>query len=87
MELLEKIDSVQNMIFNYDLASVPAVTSEVLTAVLEHPLFDRSDPGKLKTFNAFTVSCMRAIQDRDYLCLADILEYDIKPFILKEMRG
>lgn len=81
MKLSSMIDQVENQIFEFDVAALPASVSDLMAAIIETSAIDVSDPRVLGTFNKVMTSSLQAMQNRDYLLLADIIHYDLMPLI------
>lgn len=76
--LQAKIRQLQNDIFAYIIETVPAQLSELMTGIIEQGILDLSDAGQVQRFNRIMQAGLEAVQNRDYLLLADIMEYELK---------
>ncbi len=79
-QTLEKwIESTQNKIFAYQFKEAG---QEVLSGVeLFAGVAGGLPKGRIEEFNSLIAGLLSALQKNDYLLLADILEYNIKPFL------
>jgi hypothetical protein len=76
--LHEKIRQLQNDIFTYKIETVPVQLSELMNGVIEQGLLDLNDASQVQRFNRIMQAGLEAVQNRDYLLLADIMEYELK---------
>jgi hypothetical protein len=76
--LQEKIRQLQNDIFTYKIEAVPVQLSELMAGVIEAGVVDLSDASQVQRFNRIMQAGLEAVQNRDYLLLADIMEYELK---------
>ncbi len=81
MQILELIRQSESSIFNYDNSIIPIQISDLMTAIIDQTAFDIHDGQQLQMFNQLMQTSLQAMQDQDYLLLADILEYELKPFL------
>jgi hypothetical protein len=82
--LQEKIRQLQNDIFAYKIETVPVQLSELMNGVIEQGLLDLNDAGQVQRFNRIMQAGLEAVQNRDYLLLADIMEYEFKAMLPNE---
>jgi hypothetical protein len=82
--LQEKIRQLQNDIFAYKIETVPVQLSELMNGVIEQGLLDLNDAGQVQRFNRIMQTGLEAVQNRDYLLLADIMEYEFKAMLPNE---
>jgi len=81
MQIAARINETQKMIFDYDVSTLPNRLMELMAAIIEQPAFDMTDGSKLVFFNKIMETSLQAMQNQDYLLLADIMEYKLKPFL------
>ena len=81
MNLTEKMENVQASIFDYEIKDLSNNIVNIFTEVIERKLISSSDVEKLNYLNALMSHCLRAMQSADYLRLADLLEYELKPLV------
>jgi len=81
MTLVEKIDNIQKAIFDYEIANVAGNIVSVFQETIDTQTIDVKNPQVLNQFNQLMGECMSALQNKDYLLLADLLEYRMKPML------
>ena len=81
MTIIEKIDNIEAAIFDYEIANVPNNVVSVFSELIETGVFDKNNAGYLNQLNFLMSACLNAMQNKDYLFLADQLEYKLKPLI------
>jgi hypothetical protein len=79
--LLFKIENVQASIFDYELANVSNNVVNIFTQIVESGVVSPSDAPELSRLNQLMSACLSAMQASDYLLLADLLEFELKPLI------
>ena len=81
MTVLEKIDNLEAAIFDYQIANIPNNTVNIFTEVIETGAIDTNNANLLIRLNVLMGACITAMQKKDYLLLADQLEFQLKPLI------
>lgn len=81
MTVLEKIDNIQKAIFDYEIANIANNTVSVFTDIIDTGQINTNSNQALKQLNELMSACLEALQNKDYLLLADQLEYQLKPII------
>lgn len=81
LQIQGAMDTLQRDIFAYKTDNIPAQLSAMMTAILEAPAFDINDMQKIRDFNLLLQLSLQALQNQDYLLLADLIEFRIKPFL------
>ena len=81
MTINEKIDNIDLSIFDYEINNVSNNVISVFTEIIETGLINKNSNEDMKSFNEYMNICLSAMQKKDYLLLADCLEYNIKPMI------
>jgi len=81
LQIREKIDCLQKDIFAYDPEAVAMQLSQLMTAIIEENAFDLNNVGKVQRFNRLMQGSLQALQDKDYLLLGDIIEFELKPLL------
>lgn len=81
MLIQEAMDSLQRDIFNYNIDTVPVQLSDLMSVIIEKQAFDLNDIKKVQVFNMIMKSSLEALQNRDYLLLADLMEFKLKPIL------
>ncbi|PKM77597.1 MAG: hypothetical protein CVU90_07035 [Firmicutes bacterium HGW-Firmicutes-15] len=82
MKVQEYMSHLQEDVFDYNIDTIPNQLSELMTAIIEKPAFDINDLQKIQTFNLLMQSSLQALKNRDYLLLADIIEFELKTFLV-----
>ena len=81
MELQEKIENIQADIFDYEVQNISNNVVSIFTEVIEKKHVDPSNAQAMSALNQLMKQCLLAMQNKDYLLLADIMEYELKPMI------
>ena len=81
MTLTQKIDNIEAAIFDYEIGNVMNNIANVFSEIIESGAVSTHDPMVLKKINMLMSECIASIQNKDYLLLADQLEYQLKPMI------
>ena len=81
MNLTEKMENVQTSIFDYEIKDLSNNIVNIFTEIIENKLISSSDVEKLNYLNALMNHCLRSMQNADYLRLADLIEYELKPMV------
>jgi hypothetical protein len=81
LDLLQKIENIEAAIFDYEIANVSNNVVSVFSEIVESGLVNTKNPEALNRLNALMGACLSAMQNRDYLLLADQLEYRLKLLI------
>ena len=53
----------------------------IFSEIVENNIIDSKDIEKLNRLNLLMNHCLRSMQSADYLYLADLFEYELKPLI------
>ena len=83
MEMLDQIDAVERHLFQYEIAKAGKLLTDTVThlAALSAGL----PAEKTKTFNAVLEYLNLGMQNGDYLFVADVLHYELKPFLRQSL--
>ena len=83
MEMLDQIDAVERHLFQYEIAKAGKLLSDTVThlAAVSAGLLAE----KTKTFNAILEYLNLGMQNGDYLFVADVLHYELKPFLRQSL--
>ena len=83
MEMLDQIDAVERHLFQYEIAKAGKLLTDTVThlAALSAGLSTE----KTKTFNAILEYLNLGMQNGDYLFVADVLHYELKPFLRQSL--
>ena len=81
MEIIEKVSFVQTNIFNFEIQNVPNDIVSIFTAIIERKIIPSDNAALMNQLNQLMQQCLGAMQTSDYLLLADLLEYELKPLV------
>ena len=81
MTLLQKIDNIEAAIFDYEIKNVMNNIVSVFTEIIETGSVNANEPDMINKLNTLMSDCLAAMNDKDYLLLADYLEYFLKPMM------
>jgi hypothetical protein len=81
MDIFEKIDNIQASVFDYEVATVPNNVANVFSETLAGGYVDAANAERVGALNRVMAACLDALGRKDYLLLADLLEYELKPFL------
>lgn len=81
MEVIEQIDMIQKDIFDFRVQLLPEQVSNLMSAIIEQGLIPLQEASKIQYFNQILQGCLQAMQNRDYLLLADLLEFKLKKLL------
>jgi len=79
--IINIIDKIQDSIFKFDLNDIHAEISELVNYIGN--LTGKLNDCQIKTLNEILRYMSIGIQNQDYLLVADILQYELKQFVLK----
>jgi hypothetical protein len=80
-DYIEKLLSIEKDIYEYSVGSVPNDVVGLFSGIIEGNLIDSSDSQRLIALNQIMGECLSAMQTCDYLLLADMLRYELKPVL------
>ena len=83
MEMLDQIDAVERHLFQYEIAKAGKLLTDTVThlAAVSAGL----PVEKTNTFNAILEYLNLGMQNGDYLFVADVLHYELKPFLRQSL--
>jgi len=81
VNLSEMFKKLEEDIFAYEVSGIPVRVSELMTNIVNRQAFDLGDAKKLLEFNRIMQASLEAIQNKDYLLLADIITYRLEPML------
>lgn len=81
MEIDEMIRQVEESIFSFDVPNISVQLTDLMGAIVERQLIDVNNMEQLQIFNQLMRVSLEALQNRDYLLLADIVEYRLKTML------
>jgi len=82
LNLDEMLNRLNNSIFSFEVQEIPVYLTDFFGAVIEMQAIDINNINHLQTYNTIMKNCLEAMQNRDYLLLSDILEYELKPLFV-----
>jgi hypothetical protein len=81
--MFDQIDAIERHLFQYEIAKAGKLLTDTVThlaAVASGMTLD-----KTKTFNAILEYLNLGMQNGDYLFVADVLHYELKPFLRQSL--
>lgn len=86
MDIGAEINDIQKKIFCYDLQGIMEQVTNLMTEILEKNRLDLNNSDILRSFNDIMQNSMQAFMNKDYLLLADLLEYRLIPLLNYDKR-
>ena len=83
MEMLDQIDAVERHLFQYEIAKAGNLLTDTVTHLAAVSAGLPAE--KTKTFNAILEYLNLGMQNGDYLFVADVLHYELKPFLRQSL--
>jgi hypothetical protein len=74
-------DNVQDSIFTYKVGELPAQVTDLFENILSSETLSKLAANDAQRFNQLFRACLESLQNKDYLHLADILQYEIIPML------
>ncbi len=81
MEFNNLINQIETNIFTHDVDLVAVQINDLMMDIMEKEIVSQNDVSIIQGFNRILQGSMQAVQNKDYLLLADILEFRLKPFL------
>ena len=81
MTVLEIIDNIENNIFDYQIENIMNDIANLFSNIIENNIVDLSNSISLNQLNLLMSKCLSAMNNEDYLLVADQLEYNLKPML------
>jgi hypothetical protein len=81
MSVILQIKNLESDIAKYEILKTADNLVDLLSSVINTDVVNAGDSASLVKLNALMGECLVAMQNKDYLLLADILEYRLKPMI------
>jgi len=82
MDIIKNIEKIINEIYDYDIKFLINNLIQIFTDILNCNDLIKF-PTLLNKCNSIITGCYLAVQKKDYLLVADLLEYELKPMIGK----
>ena len=83
MEMFDQIDAIERHLFSYEIAKAGKALSDTVTHLAA--IAPGLPVDKAKTFNAILEYLNLGMQNGDYLFAADVLHYELKPFLRQSL--
>ena len=83
MQMLDQIDAVERHLFRYEIAKAGALLADTVSHLASVASGLPAD--KTRTFNAILEYLNLGMQNNDYLFVADVLHYELKPFLRQSL--
>jgi hypothetical protein len=83
MEMLDQIDAIERNLYRYEIAKAGKLLTDTVTHLAAMP--GGLSAEKTKTFNAILEYLNLGMQNGDYLFVADVLHYELKPFLRQSL--
>lgn len=81
MSMFQEVKNIQEYIFEYDINKVKVSLQRLIEKLMF--LFKEADKKEVEFLNEVLSYMNIALENNDYLLLADLLEYEFVPFIAK----
>jgi hypothetical protein len=81
MTIQQKIMNIETAIFDYEITNIANNVVNVFSDIVESGAVGIGNPDQLNRLNALMGACLSAMQKKDYLLLADNLEYQLMPLL------
>ena len=81
MTIIQKIDNIMSAIFDYEITNVANNIVSVFSEIIDSNAINTKDTAALNQLNVLMGDCLNSMQKKDYLLLADQLEYELKPIL------
>jgi hypothetical protein len=83
MIIIETIDAIQEKIFQYDVKE----TGSMLAGLIEQlsSLLPGLEEQRITDLNDILSTMMAALQNADYLLVADLLKYELEPYVRRSL--
>ncbi len=81
MDIMALNKIVQDNIFAYKVGELPAQVTGLFENIVSSDTLSLLAADDVQRFNQFFRACLDALQNQDYLHLADILQYEIIPML------
>ena len=78
-EILKQVEKIEEKIFNYNFNAVQTNINKVIESI--YPYIDDINENRRNTINQVLNYINIALENSDYLFLADVLRYELVPWI------
>lgn len=79
MDIWNMMDSVEEAVFAFEVAKIGANFGQLVEQLM--PLMAGLDETRLLEVNQVLTAMLAAMENKDYLYLADLLHYELRPFL------
>jgi hypothetical protein len=76
-------ESIQDNIFAYKVRELPAQVTGLFENIVSGGALSRLAADDIQRFNQLFRACLESLQNKDYLHLADLLQYEIIPMLTR----
>jgi hypothetical protein len=81
--ILDLNKSIQDNIFDFRVGAMPAQVTSFFETVIADGILSRLEPVEFQRFQQLLKACLQALLHKDYLYLADLLQYEVLPLLAK----
>ena len=79
--ITERIKQIEDNVFEYNVDGINNDVVNMFSLVIENNVISGSDAMRLTSLNGIMGACLKAMQNCDYLLLADLLKYRLTPLL------
>jgi hypothetical protein len=83
LDILALNENIQDSIFTYKVGELPAQVTSLFENIVSSGTLSLLAADDIQRFNQFFRVCLESLQNRDYLHLADVLQYEIIPMLIQ----
>ena len=83
LDILALNESIQDKIFAYNVGELPVQVTGLFEHIVSSGALSRLSTNDVQRFNQFFMACLESLQNKDYLHLADLLQYEIIPMLIR----
>ena len=83
MEMFDQIDAIERHLFQYEIAKAANLLADTVGHLAA--LAPGLPAGRTKAFNSILEFVNQGLQNGDYLFVADVLHYELKPFLRQSL--
>ena len=83
MDIIALNKRIQDNIFAYKIGELPVQVTGLFENIVSSGTLSLLAADDVQRFNQFFRACLESLQSKDYLHLADILQYEIIPMLIQ----
>lgn len=83
MQMLDQLDDLERYLFRYEIATAGKLMADTVSHLAA--IAPGLPTDKANTFNAILEYLNLGMQNNDYLFVADVLHYELKPFLRQSL--